>query len=173
MQVWHDSEDSLCNHCCHGKSSKYDTFWVCVCSLSYPACKAHPPYHIAICSLYSTIAFFHVSHKRDWKMLSNITCISICTIKTVWNISNCNKNSVRYYRECSQIFMLHTHDACMILIKFKFSQQIFKKKIPKFQISWKFTQWELRCFMQTDRWIDMMKNLKTIKDKYITLSIHS
>jgi hypothetical protein len=35
------------------KSNKYYIFWVCVCSLSYPACKAHPPYYIVICGLSS------------------------------------------------------------------------------------------------------------------------
>jgi hypothetical protein len=32
-------------------SNKYCIFWVCVCSLSYPACKAHAPYYIVICGL--------------------------------------------------------------------------------------------------------------------------
>ena len=32
--------------CCRGKSNKYYIFWVCVCSLSYPACNAHAPYYI-------------------------------------------------------------------------------------------------------------------------------
>jgi hypothetical protein len=38
---------------------------VCVCSLSYPARKAHSPYCIVICGLPgSTIFFFTLSHKR-------------------------------------------------------------------------------------------------------------
>ena len=32
------------NHCCFKKSNKYYTFWVCVCSLRYPACNSHAPY---------------------------------------------------------------------------------------------------------------------------------
>jgi hypothetical protein len=42
------------------KSSKYYMFWVCVCSLSYPACKAHAPYYIAICGLSGCTIFSHI-----------------------------------------------------------------------------------------------------------------
>jgi hypothetical protein len=35
---------------------------VCVCSLSYPACKAHAPYYIALCGL--TPIFCILSHKQ-------------------------------------------------------------------------------------------------------------
>ena len=35
--------------------NKYYTFWVCVCSLSYPACNRHAPYchlwHAPLCSI--------------------------------------------------------------------------------------------------------------------------
>ena len=34
-----------CHHCCHGRAISI-THYVCVCSLSYPACKAHAPYYI-------------------------------------------------------------------------------------------------------------------------------
>jgi len=39
------------------KSSKYYTFWVSVCSLSYPAHKEHELYYIVICALYSSTIF--------------------------------------------------------------------------------------------------------------------
>jgi hypothetical protein len=42
------------------KSDKCYLFWVCVCSLSYPACKAHALYCIAICGLSGCTVFFHV-----------------------------------------------------------------------------------------------------------------
>ena len=33
---------------------------VCVCSLSYPVCKAHTSYYIAICGLSACTIFSHV-----------------------------------------------------------------------------------------------------------------
>jgi hypothetical protein len=40
------------------------TFSECVCSLSYPACKAHAPYFIAICDLSVSAVFFTISHNQ-------------------------------------------------------------------------------------------------------------
>ena len=33
---------------------------VCVCNLSYPACKAHAPCYTVICVLSSSTIFFHI-----------------------------------------------------------------------------------------------------------------
>jgi len=33
---------------------------VCVCSLRYPACKAHAPYYRVICGLPRSTVFFHI-----------------------------------------------------------------------------------------------------------------
>ena len=41
-------------------SNKYYIFSVCVCSLSYLACKAHVPYYIVICGLPGPTKFFFV-----------------------------------------------------------------------------------------------------------------
>jgi len=46
------------------KSSKYCLLWVCVCSLSYPACNAHAPYYIVIRGLSGFTIFPTLSHKR-------------------------------------------------------------------------------------------------------------
>jgi hypothetical protein len=46
------------NHCCRGKETSI-THSDCVCSLSYPACKAHAPYYIVICGLSGSTIFFH------------------------------------------------------------------------------------------------------------------
>jgi hypothetical protein len=45
--------------CCCEKavSVKYSE---CVCSLSYPACKAHAPYYIVICIVSVSAIFFHI-----------------------------------------------------------------------------------------------------------------
>ena len=45
----------------------------------------------------------------------------------VWNISHCKKYSARYCHKCTNVFMLSTRYSCQILIKLKFSWQIFKK----------------------------------------------
>ena len=43
------------------ENKKYYIFWLCVCSLSYPACKAHAPYYIITCGLSDSTLFFHVA----------------------------------------------------------------------------------------------------------------
>jgi hypothetical protein len=49
------------NYCCRGKAIMY-IFWVylCVCSPSYPACKAHEPYFIVIRDQSGCTVFFHI-----------------------------------------------------------------------------------------------------------------
>ena len=45
------------------KISKYYISWLCVCSLSYPACQVHVPYCIDICALSGCTMFSTLSHK--------------------------------------------------------------------------------------------------------------
>jgi hypothetical protein len=52
------------NHFCSSKAIKYYIFWVCVCSLIYPAYNACATYHIVTCGLFGSAIFFHISHKR-------------------------------------------------------------------------------------------------------------
>jgi len=40
--------------------NQYYTFWMCVCGLIYPACKAHAPYNTVWCGQSSSITFFHI-----------------------------------------------------------------------------------------------------------------
>jgi len=51
------------NHCCHAKAMCY-RFWVCICSLSYLARKAHAPYCTVICGLSRSTILSTLSHKR-------------------------------------------------------------------------------------------------------------
>jgi hypothetical protein len=66
---------------CSRKKQKYYIFWVCVCSLSYPACKS-------VCAvLYSLFRFYHFfftfSHKRHnfQKKLLNVQCLFWFTLQ--------------------------------------------------------------------------------------------
>ena len=42
------------------RNNNYYIFWVCVCSLSYPACNANAPYYIIVCGLWGSCILFHI-----------------------------------------------------------------------------------------------------------------
>jgi len=42
------------------EKQKYYIFWVCFCSFTYPACKAHASYCIVLCGLTGSTIFFHI-----------------------------------------------------------------------------------------------------------------
>ena len=43
---------------CQRKTNKYYIFWVCACSLRYPACNAHMPCYILTCGLFRIYNIF-------------------------------------------------------------------------------------------------------------------
>ena len=70
---------------------------VCVCVLSYPACKAHAPYYIFICSLSGFKYISTLSHKshdlRKEKVIEHRACALIfSTTFSFRNISHSKKN---------------------------------------------------------------------------------
>ena len=46
--------------------------------------------------------------------------------KFIWSIYHSKKNLERYCRQCENVFMYSTRNACQILTKLKFSRQIFE-----------------------------------------------
>jgi hypothetical protein len=59
------------------KSNKYYTFWVCVCSLSYPACNEHVPYfHLSPVRLYHIFTYYLTNGKIFRK--KNVTEHKMC-----------------------------------------------------------------------------------------------
>jgi len=71
-----DIEAHSCNNYCRGKSiSISNIFWICVCSLSYPACKVREPYcHVWPVRPYS-MSTSHKRHDFRGEKLSNIKCV--------------------------------------------------------------------------------------------------
>ena len=130
------------------KINKYYILWVCVCSLSYPACNAHAPYYIAICGLSGTTIFSTLSRKRHnfrEKCIEHKMCVLVFSTTFVWNFSQSKKNS-------GIIINVHK-SACkvpVILVLFQWNVNLFERFSKNIQISWKSVQWEPSCSMRTD-----------------------
>ena len=57
-------------------TSVYYVFWVCVCSICYPARKAHVPYYIVICSLSGSYFSHYLTNRMIFgRKFLNIKCV--------------------------------------------------------------------------------------------------
>ena len=69
------------------KSNKYYIFWVCVCSLSNPACNAHALYcHVACPALQYLPTLPHKRHDFRERVIEHKMCVLISSITFVGNI---------------------------------------------------------------------------------------
>jgi len=69
-----------------GKAKPISVYWVRVCSLSYPACKAQASYYIHICAPSGTTLFLQItSTKVRLLQIANLTQVLIC-ISTQSNV---------------------------------------------------------------------------------------
>ena len=60
----------------HWKSNTYYIFWVCVCTLSFPACNAHASYcHLWPVWLYLVFPHFLINSMNFGKKLLNTKCV--------------------------------------------------------------------------------------------------
>ena len=110
------------------KSNKHFTFWMCVCSLRYPASACAILLSVPCPAL---LYFSTLSHKRhdfrEKKWLSNMKCVLIFSTSLVWHISHSKKNLARFDQKCILVFILRARYSCYIFRKFEFSRQIFEK----------------------------------------------
>jgi len=98
---------------------------VCVWGLSYPACTAHVPYYVFICSLSGCTTFSILYRKRlNFRkkicVLISIFCkfyVTFLILGKIW----------RDVIVCTWTFMYRTHYYCQILIKIKISLRISGK----------------------------------------------
>ena len=107
--------------------------WVCVCSLRYPACNAHTPYHIIIYGQSDLTIFFHVlkNGKIFEKKKMNIKYSFGFLYKFVCKIFHTKKNWARYDRKCVSVCMQSAGCSCHIIMKL----EILKKISKNIQIS--------------------------------------
>ena len=103
--------------------------WMCVCSLSYLACKEHEPYYIVICGLSGCTVFFSryltkgpIFGKCYWTQ----KCVLIlCTnLSETFLIIRRTKRDIINVRRCScEVPVI----SCHFLIRIEFSRKIFEK----------------------------------------------
>ena len=88
------------------ESSKYYIFWVCVCSLGYPACNAHSPYcHQWSVRLYSIFPRYLINGTNFGKDLWNHKMhVLIFSARFAWKISHFKKKWARFDYKCILVF---------------------------------------------------------------------
>jgi len=136
------------------EKQKYYIFWVCVCSLGYPARKAHAPHYIFICGIPCCIIFFSTLPRTpqysEKKVNEHEMSILIFPTTTVWNIPN----SKKYPAKISSEMYICLHVQYPLFLSDFNETWIFStdlQKILKYQMSQKSIQWELSCSMQPYR----------------------
>jgi hypothetical protein len=114
------------------KNNEYYILWVCVCSLSYPACNAHAPYcHLWPVRLDNIFQHYLINCTIKKKVTEHTMCLFIFSMSFVWNISHSEKNWARYDKKCMLVFMLST----CILVQFQWNLNFLNRLSKNTQIS--------------------------------------
>ena len=131
------------------KSKKHYVFWVCVCRLTFAACKS-------ACSILSSVAspavqnFSRLSHKRHdirKTIFEHKMCVLIFSTTSVRKISHPKNNSARYYYKCTPM----TTKYPLLSSDFNGTYLIDNfRKILTYKLSWKPVQWQPSCSIRTE-----------------------
>jgi hypothetical protein len=109
--------------------------------------------HIVICGLPDSTVFSHIISQKarfSRKKKKNMKCVFRVFTQLLSEIFfHSKKKWARYDRKCLLVFMLSALWSYPILMKFEFSQQIFRK-ILKYKNSWQSVQREPSCSIRTD-----------------------
>jgi len=117
--------------------------WVCVRSLSYPACNAH--------ALYRVCSHYLINTTFSGKIFLKVKCVStLQLVSETFLIPRRNERDITsvHRSSCNELICI-----VRLLMKIKFSPTDFRK-IIEYQIPWKYVLWGSRCSMQTDRQTD-------------------
>jgi hypothetical protein len=139
------------------ENNKYRTFWVCVCSLRYPACNAHAPYfRLWFVRVYHIFPHYFIKGTIFQRELLNIKCV-------FWFILQIFSETFLIVRRNERDTIKNVHRASctvpVIFVRFKWKLNFSTDfgKILQCQISQKSVQWEPTCSMWTDRRTDMTR----------------
>jgi len=131
------------------KSNKYYICWVCVCSLSHPACNASA-HRLWSVRLYYIFLHYLINGTifEKKKFIEHTMCVLMFSTTFVRNIPHYKKKGVTYDQKCI-LFMWCIRYCCQILMNIKFFSTDLRK-VLEYQISWKSVQGEPSCSTQTD-----------------------
>ena len=133
------------------KSNRYCILWVCVCSLSYPACNAHAP-HCHLWPVWLTIYFQIISPTIFEETYWTQKGVSFPLQFMSETFAHFKKNCVRYKQKCIGLNVKYQ----LFLSNYKKNLN-FDRFSKNVQILWKTVQWKPSCSMRTDGRTDMMK----------------
>ena len=132
------------------KSNRYYIFWVCVCSLRYPACTANAPYcNLWPAPLYNIFPHYLINGTILEKKLLNTKCV-------FWfSLQHLSKTFLILRRaERDIIINIITHQVKYRIFLWECNEnpilEIFEKN-SKYQISWKYVQCETSFFFSRRR----------------------
>jgi hypothetical protein len=107
-----------------------------VCSLRYPACKAHAPSYV-VCVLFGRTIFFHViswTAQFFGKVIDHKMCFDFL-YKYFPNSSHSKKNSARYCHNCTSVLMTKFNETWIFFTYFQKNTQ--KSNFVKMRPFWR------------------------------------
>jgi hypothetical protein len=129
----------------------YYILWLCVCSLRYPAWNAHAPYcHLWPVRLYPICPHYPTNGMIFGKKFLSLKCVfwfSLHILSETFLILGTEREVIKnvYSSSCKgHVVFLFSVNQTRIFFK------DFRKKILKYQISWKSVQWEPNCSVRID-----------------------
>jgi hypothetical protein len=114
-----------------------------------------------------TLQYFSIlSHQRNFrkKVIERKIRVSIFCTKVFWNIYYFKKNSPRWYRICTQVFMYSTRYNCHVLMKIEISRQIFEKSSNIIFPENPFREIRVVPCGRTEKWINLTKLLDAFRN---------
>jgi len=134
---------------------------MCVCTLSYPKCKAHALYYTVTCGVFDSTTVLHMISQTALfsgkRFIEHKMCVSVFSTTFVWNVSHSKKNSARYYHKYRKVFVWRVGYSYQIVMKLEFPRYIFEKCSNIYIYIFKFAQWEASSSMRTNGRADMTK----------------
>jgi len=111
------------------KSNKCYIFWMCDCSLRYPACNAHAPcYYLWPAPLYNIFPHYLIKgtifEKKN--VIGNKKFVLIFSTTFAWNILHSKKSWTRCEEKCMLVFKYISY-SCPVLMRFEFWKHSFEK----------------------------------------------